>query len=262
MNNTALRIALMKPDKLLKGQPVSLHILDFGTFRVHEGPRVIGLYGYLITTDQDERILIDTGLPAKYAKDPISAGQEDGLDQFGEVVTLTPQNLPHAQLGKAGTSLGDVTLMIQSHTHIDHIGGMDLCPQAPMLINAAERSLPKPLYWRGAQPLDWPQRRYLTLDADANIGPGFDVLQTPGHAPGQMSFLISLPQTGAVLLTSDAISRPGEIDEGFPGAHNPTKAQHSAQRLMDVAKATNALIIYGHCPAQRKTLKLAPNAYT
>jgi N-acyl homoserine lactone hydrolase len=249
-------------DRLLQGRPVSLHVLDYGTFRVHDDGRSIGLYGFLITTDADERVLVDTGMPAAYAEDPAAAGQKDGLDSFGVVVELTKAHLPAAQLERAGCDLGDVTLMVQTHSHIDHIGGLHLCPDAPMLIAKAERAQPKPLYWAGSQPMDWPDRAYIQLESDRQIGPGIDVLLVPGHTPGQLALLVDLPRTGSVLLTSDAISRPAEADDGFIGAHDVPAARQSADRLMRLANERHAFIIYGHCPTQRQELKKAPLAYT
>ena len=91
--------------------------------------------------------------------------------------------------------------------------------------------------------------------------PGLDLLLTPGHAPGQLSLLLDLPQTGKLLLTSDAISRPAEIDERFDTARDPAAAIASAEKLMAIAKRENALIIYGHDPAQWEGLKKAPEWY-
>ena len=131
----------MKDRIMLKGKPKRLCVLDYGFFRVHAGPRDIGLCGFVIETDAGEVVLIDTGMPAKYAVDPKAAGTEDDLDSFGHVLSLTAENLPAAQLQKAGLAKGDVTLMIQSHTHIDHIGDMDGFPGVPILIAAAGRAL-------------------------------------------------------------------------------------------------------------------------
>ena len=251
----------MKPEGLIKGQPVSLHILDYGLFRVHAGPRDIGICGALITTDAGERILMDTGFPTRYVRDPAAATAEDGLDSFGNVLSLTPDNLPAAQLALAGTSLDDITLMIQSHTHIDHIGGIALCPQAPMLIGAPERALERPLYWSGGQPLAWPRRDYVLVDSDVRLGPGLTVYLVPGHAPGQLALMVSLPRSGPVLLTSDAISRPSELDEAFIGSHDEELACHHGARLMELARAADATIIFGHCPEQWRHLRKAPAHY-
>ena len=63
----------MLAKNFLKGRPVSLHILDYGLFKVHANDRVIGICGFLIQTDAGESILVDTGLPKKYAEDKAAA---------------------------------------------------------------------------------------------------------------------------------------------------------------------------------------------
>jgi N-acyl homoserine lactone hydrolase len=247
--------------KLLTGRPERLHVLDFGLFRVHAGPRDIGICGFLVTTDAGERMLVDSGFPAKYAEDAARATEEDGLGNFGEVLSLGPENLPDAQLASAGVSPGDIDLFLLTHTHIDHLGGLFDYRHAPLLISARERALPRPLYWTGGQPWEWPDREYVALPHDARIGPGVEVLQSPGHAPGQLALMIDLPRTGPVLLTSDAISRPAEIDEGFDTAPDPQTALASARRLMALAEARGAFVIYGHDPAQWGELRKAPDHY-
>ncbi|MCC6002332.1 MAG: MBL fold metallo-hydrolase [Pararhodobacter sp.] len=246
---------------LLNGRPVSLHILDYGLFRVHANGRIIGICGYLITTDAGEHVLVDTGFPAKYAEDAAAATTEDALGGFGAVLACGPENLPAAQLALCGVAPAQIDLMVQTHTHIDHIGGIADFPQAPMVIAQAERGLPRPLYWTGGQPLEWPDRQYVQLADDTRIGPGLQVLLAPGHAPGQLALMLDLPDTGPVLLTSDAISRPAEIDERFDTAADPAAAQASAARLMALADRAGAFVIYGHCPRQWPNLRKAPDAY-
>ncbi|MEQ6204546.1 MBL fold metallo-hydrolase [Sulfitobacter sp. HNIBRBA2951] len=252
----------MKNHVRLKGKPIRLAVLDYGLFQVHANGRVIGICGYVIQTDADETVLIDTGFPAKYAIDAQAATDEDALGSFGRVLSVTPDNMPAAQLAKLGLTPRDITLMIQSHTHIDHVGHMDLCPHAPILIARAERDLPKPMYWSGKQPLDWPDAEYITVTQDFALGDGFDVLLCPGHAPGQLAFMLELPQTGAVLLTSDAISRASEVDEGFAGSWDVPLAIHHGARILEMARAKDAMVIYGHSPEQWPTLRKAPDWFT
>jgi N-acyl homoserine lactone hydrolase len=64
-----------------------------------------------------------------------------------------------------------------------------------------------------------------------------------------------------VLWTSDAISRPAEIDERFDTAPDPETAIASAERLMALAEARGAFVIYGHCPDQWPSLRKAPDVY-
>lgn len=245
----------------LKGKPKRLAVLDYGLFEVHAGPRIIGICGYVIETDAGEIVLIDTGFPPKYIADVDAATEEDGLGSFGRVLSLTPDNAVSAQLSKLGLAKSDVTLMIQSHTHIDHIGELDGFPGVPILIAAAERALPRPLYWSGNQPLTWPNATYHLVENDMALAKGFEILLCPGHAPGQLAFMLRLPETGWVLLTSDAISRPAEVDEGFVGSWDVTQAAYHGARLLELASARNATVIYGHCPVQWPTLRKAPEWY-
>lgn len=252
----------MKTVSYTNGHPNSLTVLDYGLFRVHANGRIIGICGFLIRTDADEAILIDTGFPAKYAYDIATSSVEDKLGDFGEVLECTPDNLPEAQLAKCGLMPGDIDLLILTHSHIDHVGCIADFPKAPIVLSRPEYDSARPLYWGNVRPMDWPAREYRVIDGDTRIGPGLQLMLTPGHAPGQMSLLVELPGTGPLLLTSDAISRPEEIAEGFAGAPDPEAARDSAARLMALAEERGAFIIYGHWPEQWSTLRKAPEAYT
>ncbi|NEK24889.1 MBL fold metallo-hydrolase [Sulfitobacter sp. JBTF-M27] len=248
----------MKNQIMLEGKPKRLAVLDYGLFEVHAGPRTIGICGFVVQTDAGEVVLIDTGFPEKYARDAEAATAEDELGSFGRVLSVTPDNMPGPQLAKLGLAKTDVTLMIQSHTHIDHVGDMAGYPQAPILISADERALPRPLYWSGKQAMEWPEREYVLVSEDTSIGEGFEVLHCPGHAPGQLAFMVRLPQTGWVLLTSDAISRASEIDEKFAGSWDVDQAIYHGDRLMKLADKRDAFVIFGHSPEQWPNLKKAP----
>jgi N-acyl homoserine lactone hydrolase len=238
-----------------------LYILDFGLFQVHENGRIIGIPGYLIQTHDGQNILVDTGFPAKYAEDAEQATREDGLDIFGRVLTLTPDNLPAGQLAKIGLTPADIDTLVMTHSDIDHVGGIGNFPQATLVIHADERAYAQPRYWHGRSPLFWPDNKTQLIREDTDLCPGVTLLSTPGHAPGHLSLLLRLPETGNVLLIADAISRPSELQEGFGGAWNHDLAQASADKLMAIAQAERAFIIYGHDPQQWPTLKKAPEFY-
>ena len=245
----------------LSGHPISLTVLDFGLFTVHANGRIIGIPGFLIVTSAGEKVLLDTGFAKKYADDVEAASAEDNLGEFGKVLELTQENQPEAQLAKMGLRKSDLDLLIISHTHIDHVGNIGAFPGVPILIGAGERALPKPIYWRGKQPLEWPDSEYILVDEDFDLGPGFKVLHAPGHTPGELALLIDLPETGSVLLTSDAISRESEVAEGCLDSTNPEEALATAHRILKLAKDRNAFVIYGHGPEQWKELKKAPESY-
>jgi N-acyl homoserine lactone hydrolase len=63
------------------------------------------------------------------------------------------------------------------------------------------------------------------------------------------------------MLTSDAISRPAEVEERFDTAPDPELAMRSAERLLRIADERGAFVIYGHGPEQWPTLRKAPEFY-
>ena len=133
--------------------------------------------------------------------------------------------------------------------------------KSSIIIGKEERELEQPIYWRGNKPLEWPESEYLLIDSDYEFGSNFQILHVPGHTPGELSILLTLPNTGSILLTSDAISRESEISEGCLDATDPAQAIASANRILELAKAHNAYVIYGHGPEQWKELKKAPDLY-
>ena len=245
----------------IKGRPVNLAVLDYGLFQVHANGRIIGIVGFVIRTDKGETILVDTGFPAKYAQDAARASAEDGLGSFGQVLQLTEANLPDAQLSLLGLTPSDIDLLILTHSHIDHVGGIAGFPQTPILLSQAEHDLPSPLYFGKTRAMAWPDRTYIPLTGDCDLGPGLRLLSVPGHVAGQLALWLDLPATGPVLLVSDAISRPAEITERFDTADDPQAAIASAERLLALAAETGAWMIYGHCPTQWPDLKKAPELY-
>jgi N-acyl homoserine lactone hydrolase len=244
------------------GPVARLYILDYGLFQVHANGRVIGIPGFLIQTTGGQNILVDTGFPVRYTEDAAAATLADGLEVFGRVLAMGPENQPAPQLAKLGLRPDDIDLVIMTHSDIDHVGGIADFPAAPMLIGAAERALPAPRYFGSARPMRWPEEvEYQLVTEDMTLCEGVQVLLTPGHAPGQLSLLLTLPETGPVLLTGDAISRPAELDEGFGGAWDETQARQNAERLLALAAERGAFIIYGHDPRQWPSLRKAPAFY-
>jgi N-acyl homoserine lactone hydrolase len=244
----------------------SLAVLDYGLFRVHgqdgTGERVIGIQGYLVSTAAGRHILIDTGFPPDYATDPKAAADRDGLDAFGVLLGLTEDNLPAGQLARLGLTPADVDAVILTHSDIDHWGSVHLFNDVPVLIGADDRAQPHPRHFGASGPqLPWPDLDWRPVTGDVPLLPGLTLLSSPGHAPGHLSVLLDLPETGAVLLTADAVSRPAEVLEGFGSAWAPSIAADSAARLLAIARDCDAMVIWGHCPDQWPGLRKAPDVY-
>jgi N-acyl homoserine lactone hydrolase len=100
------------------------------------------------------------------------------------------------------------------------------------------------------------------VDGDAEVVPGVTLLATPGHSPGHVSLLVRLRESGSILLAVDAISRERELETGVNGgAGDAEVARESARRLLEIAAEEGSLLVYGHDPAQRPTLRWAPHLY-
>lgn len=224
-----------------------LTILDLGIFDVGPGRRLIPIPGYLLETDRGARILVDTGFDPLYAADPDAAEARDALSAFGRLVDHSATRTLPGQLARLGLAPADITAAVLTHSHIDHVGALPLL-SCPVWLTRAERAEPRPIYWGGRQPLDWPDLPYRTIETETEIARGILLVPTPGHTPGHLSLALRLPGGRAVILAADAINRASEPAEGFADAMDPALAARSAERLFALARQSAAEVVYGHEP--------------
>ena len=166
-----------------------------------------------------------------------------------------------SEVEAAGIKAGDVKLMAVSHTHPDHIGNVELFPQAMLYVQKAEYD------WPGANnaPRFKPEHPVTKLDGDRDVfGDGsVTIVATPGHTPGHQSLLVKLPKTGAILLSGDAVHfRSNWETRGVPsGNFNKEQTLASMQKIADLLAKEKAQLWINHDKAQRDTLKMAPEFY-
>ena len=177
------------------------------------------------------------------------------------LVGFGPAQTAAGQLAKLGLTAADITHVILSHGHIDHVGSLPLFAHAEIILTATERADPRPCYFGTVQPMAWPEARYRTLTEETQLCHGITLIPTPGHTAGHLSALLALPDGRQVLLAADAINRISEPDEGFADARDPAAAMESYDRLMAHVAATGATVIYGHEPSQWAGLPKAPVAF-
>lgn len=244
---------------ILPGRIARLFVLDLGLFEVRGGERVIGIPGFLMQTDKGANILFDTGFPPEYHSDP-DRPAKDGLPRFGRLLDFRPDQTAEGALALLGLAPEDIGLVILSHGHIDHVGSLPRFAHAPIVLTARERAEPAPLYFGQARPIPWPDATYTLIDADTPVCEGLTLIPTPGHTPGHLSALVTLPDGRSAILAADAINRASEPDEGFSDAADPHAAQASATRLLALAPE-GAVLIYGHEPSQWPTLRKAPQPF-
>ena len=201
-------------------------------------------------------LLWDTGVPDAIAAMPDGqAPANPGATHWRRPKTLA------SQLDQLGVKPTDVKFVAVSHTHGDHVGNVELVPQAMLLVQKAEYEWPGP---QGA-PRFKPEHPVTKLTGDHDVfGDGsVTILSTPGHTPGHQSLLVKLPKTGALILSGDAVHfRANWENRGVP-ANNTDKDQTlaSMQRIADLLTKEKAQLWINHDKAQRDSLKMAPALY-
>ena len=169
------------------------------------------------------------------------------------------------QLEKLGFKVSDVKIVITSHSHLDHIGNIEMFPNAIHVIQKKE------LYqaW-------WPEKfqrpsnahiledyddardfKYYQLEGDYDLfGDGsIIVLSTPGHTLGHQSVKVKLAKTGTVLLSQDAIWMEENL-EGHPAGLNYSVLDYfkSVDRLTMMRDIENAKLWFGHSIKQYESM--------
>ena len=244
---------------LLPGHRLArFYVLDFGLFDVGPGQRLIGIPGFLLETDKGARILFDTGFPPEYATDFAATAHRDGLDRFGAFVGFSARQTAIGQLALLGLTPADITHVILSHGHIDHVGSLPLFAHVPIILTKIERQDPKPCYFFDVRPIEWPDTTYFQIEGMTRLCDGIDLIPTPGHTAGHLSALLTLPDGRTVILAADAINRASEADEGFADAKDPAAAMASYRLLIELQRQSGAMLIYGHEPGQWANLPKAP----
>ena len=229
---------------------------------VDDGKRVhIPIPAYLVQTDDGKNILIDTGMNKVHIDDPeyTFRGQE-----IADILlpVMRPEDFLVWRLADLNLAVEDVTHVINTHLHFDHAGNNGLFTHSPIFVQREHHAIAQdnPVfpneYW------NLPDLHYELIDGEPELFPGIHMILTPGHAPFHQSVLLTLPESGNILLCSDAIYCQDNLDhDAWGGQADPETARASAARLVKIAKEQNAQMIYGHDPAQWKQLRHAPFFY-
>lgn len=200
--------------------------------------------------------LWDTGIPDAVAAMPNGLAPADP-----KAVTWKRPKTLASQLEQIGVKPADIKAMGVSHTHPDHIGNVEMFPQATLYVQKAEYD------WPGAnnEPRFKPSHPVELLSGDKDVfGDGsVTILSTPGHTPGHQSLLVKLPKTGAVVLSGDAVHFRSNWENRRVPVNNVSKDQSlaSMQKIADTLTKEKAQLWINHDKAQRDSQKMSPEFY-
>ena len=178
--------------------------------------------------------------------------------------TQTRDDVIDRQLEKVGYSVDDVKIVITSHSHLDHIGNIEMFPDAIHVIQKKELYQawwPEKFQRGGAHVIaDYDDARdftYFELDGDYDLfGDGSVVIiATPGHTLGHQSVKVKLAETGTVLLTQDAVWVQENL-EGYPASLNYSILDYnqSIQRIKMLRDIEGAQLWLGHSMDQHEKM--------
>lgn len=153
-----------------------------------------GVLAFLLSNGE-EKVLVDSGV----------CGVTE-TSQFLRYFRRTPEQTLEAQLARLETEPDEISIVINTHLHIDHCAGNVLFRNARCLVQRKELD-----YWRDplrvhrqAYKIELLEAGFELLDGDAEVLPGVRVMFTPGHSPGSQSVLVETAG-GLYVLPGDAV---------------------------------------------------------
>jgi N-acyl homoserine lactone hydrolase len=224
----------------------------------------VPICAYLLDTAQG-LVMFDTGLDSARLADDAHARALFKNDRFPAPPIVLPEHELLPQLAAIGVAPDDVSQVILSHTHVDHVGYLRHFRRARVVIQRVEHAAAFSDEDRGrfyfsdlASPdIDW----HLT-DGDCEIMPGLDVVLTGGHRPGHQSLVVQLPESGTKVLTADVADLRENFDKEILGsAIDDVAALASIRRLNAIVASTGAELVPFHDPDFVHTARLAPLFY-
>jgi N-acyl homoserine lactone hydrolase len=237
----------------------------FDPFDPEVGTKVYNPYFVYVITHPQGTVLFDSGAHPVLGTDPRSRLGDAAAD-FD--VRLSPEDQIERRLATIGMTPRDIDVVVQSHLHFDHAGGLAWLTHAPILVQREELAFARnpPVYQKLIyvqqdfdMQLDWHE-----LDGDHDVfGDGLvRVISTPGHSRGHQSLLVHL-HGGAVFLLADATYLLAKMRaRSLPGVlWSPDAMIASWDRIEEIERHEGAHLIATHELDYETSVKLAPDTW-
>lgn len=225
----------------------SLYPVEFlGTEEAGPYVRILWLF-YVITTPESV-ILVDTGMT-----DPAHASQ----------FAIRDFRSTQRALESAGVDPGAVSHIVLTHSHIDHIGSVELFPDARLYLQKREldyfEKTERYSQFRSAIEQKLASGKLTALDGDFEMAPGLRILDAGGHTPGSQALVVE--NGGRLLITGDNCYFASACRKGIvlpeAAAHEP----HRNRAFVQYAQNFPGKIVTLHDPVIVDEANAGPGIY-
>jgi N-acyl homoserine lactone hydrolase len=237
----------------------------FDPFDPRVGTKVYNPYFFYVIEHPEGRVMFDSGVHPDVRTDPqgrLGAAYEDFQ------VKMDPDHDVESRLALIGLKPSDIDLVVQSHLHFDHAGGLEWLTHAPILVQREELEFAmnppvyqEAIYVRADFDMDL---KWQELDGDHDVfGDGSVIaIPTPGHTRGHQSLLVKLEGQTIFLLADASYLLEKLRSRSLPGVlWSPDAMIASWERIEEIERVENAHLMTTHELDYETSVRMAPDAW-
>ncbi len=212
---------------------------------------------FLVELD-DTRVLFDTGM------NPRQIRRDDGT--IG--IILDEGQLLPSQLATVGLTPADVDLVVVSHLHNDHSGGLEYLGDTPVYVTASELQCAQepPVYQSFAyDPRDYDRDiNWVVVDGERDLlgDERLTIIPAPGHTPGHQVLRVRLEHRTYVLCGDASYLEDKMRARRMPGVvWNPDLLVETWGLLEELERSESAELLFTHALDFEASRRLAPGEW-